>query len=373
MFDPKAGLFGRGVRSPGSSDGLTQARDQTFARQFQKILSRLARRKLQVRSGAAPDLHDVHRIVDDGAGGAIFRQHQPVGLSQHVRSRPAFGNSLPAVHPAFGAAAFALVWRGRTRGRLQAIDLVGFIHLVKRLGKRAEAFRRTEHQEAGWLEGIVQDGQHLALQYRSQVNQHVTATDEVQPGERWILRYVVPGKNAHVADGLRDLALAFRSSEEAFQPLRRDMCQLGVRVDAGAGFFDGRFADIGGENLERNPHFRVFQKFRQADSNRIGLFARGAPRHPDPYGISGNSVLDQRREHLLFEFLEDLRFPKERRDGDETVLAQRGGFLAIVLEDPAVVFQGLESADGRAPLDASCQGAVPVVREVHSGGAAHQP
>ena len=42
------------------SDRLTQARNQAFARQFQKILGRLARRKLEVRSGAAPDLDDVH-------------------------------------------------------------------------------------------------------------------------------------------------------------------------------------------------------------------------------------------------------------------------------------------------------------------------
>ena len=116
---------------PGSSDRLTQACDQAFARHFQKILGRLARRKLEVRSGAAPNLNDVHIIVNDGAGGAMFGQHQPVGFSQHVRPGPALGNSLPEIHPAFGAAAFAQAWRRLIRGRQHAIDLVGLLHLMK--------------------------------------------------------------------------------------------------------------------------------------------------------------------------------------------------------------------------------------------------
>ena len=119
------------LRLSGGSDRLTQARYQAFARHFQKVLGRLARRKLEVRSCVAPDLNDVHIIVNDGAGGAMFGQHQPVGFSQHVQPGPALGNSLPEIHPVFGAAAFAQGWRRRTRGRQHAIDLVGLLHLMK--------------------------------------------------------------------------------------------------------------------------------------------------------------------------------------------------------------------------------------------------
>ena len=70
-------------------------------------MGRLAGRNLEVRSGVAPDLNDVHRIVDDGAWGAMFGQHQPVGFSQHVQPGAALGNSLPKIHPAFGPAGFA--------------------------------------------------------------------------------------------------------------------------------------------------------------------------------------------------------------------------------------------------------------------------
>ena len=103
------------------------------------------------------DLNDVHIIVDDGPGGAMFRQHQPVGFSLHVQPGSVLGNLLRTIHPAFGAWPSLRRRRRRTRGRPHAIDLVGLLHLMKRLGECADAFRWTEHQEARRLEGVVQD------------------------------------------------------------------------------------------------------------------------------------------------------------------------------------------------------------------------
>ena len=276
----------------------------------------------------------------------MFGQHQPVGFPYHVQSGSALGSSLREIHLAFGAAALAQAWRRLARGRQQAIDFVCLLHLMKRLGQRADAFRWTDHQEARRLKSVMQDRQHFPLQYSPQVNQHVAATDEVQLGERRVLGHVVPGKNAYVADDFRDLVTAFGSGEEARQSPRRDMRNFGVLVCAGAGFCDRRFADIGGENLKWNARFCLVQEFHQADGDRISLLARGAPRHPDPDGIAGRSILDQGGEHLCLQFLEDRWFPKECSDGDQTVLAQRVGFLAILLQMPAVVFQVLRIRAG---------------------------
>src|ERR1039458_4604674 len=105
------------------------------------------------------------------------------------------------------------------------------------------------------------------------------------------------------------------------------MGQRGARVCGGAGLFDRRFADICSENLERNARFHVVQEFHQADGDRISFLARGAPGHPDPDGILGPSILNQRGEYPLLQFLEDRWFPKECGDGDKTALAQGVGFL----------------------------------------------
>src|ERR1035438_1459622 len=336
-------------------------------------MARLARRKLEVWSGAAPHLNDVHLIVDDGARRAMFGQYQPVGLSQHVQPGPGLGSSLREIRPAFGAAALAQARRRRARGRPQAIHFVGFLHLMKRIGQRADAFRWTNYQEACRLEGVMQDRQDLELQRGAKVDQYVATTDQVQPRERRVLGHVVPGKNAYVADALCNLVPAFRTGEEPRQSLRRDMRNFGVLIYAGAGFGDRRFADIGSENLERNALSRLVQEFHQADGDRISLRAGGAPRHPDPNGVPGSPIPDQSGEHARLQILEDRWLPKECSDGDQAVLAQCGGFLAILLEMPAVVFEVFESAEGHAPLDAPRQGAGLVVREVHSGGAPYQP
>src|SRR5438128_3330906 len=219
----------------------------------------------------------------------------------------------------------------------------------------------------------MQYRQHLALQYASKVDQHIRATDEVQLGERRVLRHVVSGKNAYVADDLRDLVAAFRSGEEPRQSLRRDRGHGGVRVCAAAGLFDGRFTDIGSENLERNAHLRVVQEFHQADGDRISFLARGASRHPDPDRILAPSILNQSGEHLVLQCLENRWFSKECSDGDEKVPAQRVCFIVVQLEIPTVLFHASESADRHAPPQASLEGAVLVLCEIHAGGAPQYP
>ncbi len=303
----------------------------------------------------------------------MFGQHQPVGLSQHVQPGSDLGSSLREIPPAFGAAAWAQARRRRARRRPQAIHFVGLFHLMKRIGQRADALRWTNYQEARRLEGVMQDRQDLALQRRSKVDQYVATTDQVQLRERRVFGHIVPGKNAYVADVLCNLVPAFRTGEEPRQPLRRDVRNFGVLVYAGAGFCDRRFADIGGENLERNALSRLVQEFHQADGDRISLLTRCAPGHPDPDGVPGSPILDQSGKHAGLQILEERWLPKECSDGDQTVLAQCGGFLAILLEMPAVVFEVFESAEGHAPLDAPGQGAGLVVREVHPGGAPYQP
>ena len=321
----------------------------------------------------APHLNDIRFVVNNGAGRPMFRQHQPVRFSLHVQPGSALDRSLREFHPAFGTAAFA---QGRRRGdgrRQHGIDFLASLHLMKGLGKRDGGFRWTEYQEARRLEGVMHDRQNFALQCGPKVDQHVAATDEIQPRERRVLRYVMPGENTRVPNDLRNLISAFRSGEEPRQPLRRDVRQRGVRVGAGPRLFDRRSADIGGENLDGKAHSPFAQEFHQANGDRVRLLPSGAARHPDADGIFELPILNQRGEHDRLEFLEDRRFPKERCDGDQTALAQRVGFLAILFQIPAVIFQPFESAEGHAALDAPRQRAVLVVREVHSGGVPHQP
>ena len=216
----------------------------------------------------------------------------------------------------------------------------------------------------------MEDRQDFALQGRPKVDQHIAATDKVQPGEGRILGQVVSGENAYVADELGDLVTAFRSGEEPRQSLRRDIGQRGVGVRPGAGLLDRRFAEIGGENLERKVNPRLLQEFYQAHGDRISFLAGGTPGHPDPDWVARRSFLGQGGKNLVLQFFEDLRLPKEFGHGDEKALVQSVHLVAISFEVQTVVFQVFESTEVHSTVNAPLKGVVPIVAEVHSGGAA---
>ena len=164
------------------------------------------------------------------------------------------------------------------------------------------------------------------------------------------------------------------SREEARQALRRNMRQRAARVHAGAGLFDGGFAEIGGENLDRkarpSPRPRIpsgrWRWNRPLRPRRTRAPRSGwDPRAPDSSPAPGTPAL----------------FSSSKTAGSRknavTVMKQFShNALAssrFCSRSPAVVFQRFESAESHAPLDASRQSAVLVVREVHASGAPHQP
>src|SRR3984893_5888059 len=88
-------------------------------------------------------------------------------------------------------------------GRLSTINLVLPIHSLKQIrGCTDDACRPTQHQKSPWLQGIMKDGHDPFLQSLSEVDQHVTATDEVDPRKRRILEKIVPGENTTITDRL---------------------------------------------------------------------------------------------------------------------------------------------------------------------------
>jgi hypothetical protein len=130
-LDSKAIFLGDGVRLSGSSDRLSQTRNQAFAHQFRKLMSRLARRELEVRRRVTPHLNDIQLVVNDDAWRSMFGQDQPVRFFLHLQPGSALHNLLRKIHPAFSAVALAQRRHRRTRGQPHAIDSVSLLHLIK--------------------------------------------------------------------------------------------------------------------------------------------------------------------------------------------------------------------------------------------------
>src|SRR5262249_12438191 len=77
----------------------------------------------------------------------------------------------------------------------------------EKVWKAGESLRFAEQQKALVLKGIMECRQSLSLEDRFQIDQHIAATDQVQPGKRRVFREIVPRENTYLSDGRTDLAI----------------------------------------------------------------------------------------------------------------------------------------------------------------------
>src|SRR5258708_19571758 len=95
----------------------------------------------------------------------------------------------------------------------------------------------------------MKDGHDPFLQNRPEVDQHVTATDDIDPRKGRILKQVLSSENADIADGFVNSKATFHFDKKASQPFRRDIGRNTVRVDPGAGFLNASLAAVRAKEL----------------------------------------------------------------------------------------------------------------------------
>src|SRR6266851_2170184 len=149
-------------------------------------------------------------------------------------------------------------------GRFSAINLVLTIHQLKQVRGRAnDAFRRPQDQKSLWLQGIMKDGHDPFLQNRLEVDQHVPATDDVDPRKRRILEKIVPSENTDIADRFINSIATFHFDEKPSQALRRDIRHNTLRVGPCAGFLNTFLAEVRAKKLEGNIAASIPQELEQ--------------------------------------------------------------------------------------------------------------
>src|SRR3954453_14495798 len=94
---------------------------------------------------------------------------------------------------------------GRARRQLPGEYFELGIDGSKQLAEHTDRFRGAEHQVTRRPERIVEQGKHAPLDGEVQINEQVTARDQVEPSERGIAREVVAGKDAQITNPLGDL------------------------------------------------------------------------------------------------------------------------------------------------------------------------
>ena len=238
------------------------------------------------------------------------------------------------------------------RHGLLGVELVLVVAHAEQVGEFAGRLRTAQHQESARIEGIVHDRQHLGLQRRAQVDQHVAAADQIHPREGGVLDQVVRGKDAGVADHFADLVTGINFDEVFVQKFRRHAGHFMRVVNALAGLLDRLFANVGAKDLDAVAAGLVFQVVHQGDGDGIGFLARGAARHPDPDRDGGGLVLQDGREYFLTQGDKTIRVAEKLGDLDDQVIEQRLNFARLVLQKADVILERFNVVEHHAPLDA---------------------
>jgi hypothetical protein len=350
---------------------------QLLARHLQHVEAGLARRGLEVRAGVPAELHDLQIGAHDHARRRVAAQDQAIGLVLRVEpgarvpvhlARGPIGRvgARPLPPPAGELEAYA---RG---GRVLHVDLVPLVDRREKLGVPGEGLRRSEHQVPGRPERVVEDGHDALLQDRLEVDEHVAAADEIEPRERGIAGEVLPREDAAIADRFVDLPELARLGEEAPQPLGRHVAGDVLDVRAGPRLLQRGLAHVGGEDLERRALPQLRERLEEDDGERIRLFSGRAAGHPDPDGIVGRAILEQRGEDLAPERLEERAVAEEVGDVDQDVVVERLDLDRALLEQNEVIGERLHLVEQHAAEDPALDRRLPVEREIDlARGAEH--
>ena len=112
-----------------------------------------------------------------------------------------------------------------------------------------------------------------SLQGLTQVNHHVSATEQIHTGKRRVVEDILRGKNAEIPDSLSNLVAAIGFVKKAAQPHRRDV-RLDVFLVYGTpGALDRALAQVCAEDLDRNVGPLFPQVLYERNRVRVGFFA----------------------------------------------------------------------------------------------------
>ncbi len=158
--------------------------------------------------------------------------------------------------------------------------------LVERLvvaGEVARALARPEEEDAAAAESKMKQRERLLLRRRPEIDEKVSAADQVDAGERRVFDHVVRCEHDHLTKIGHDLVLVADALEVAREAFGRDV-GYGLRVvDAAGGTFQRATMNVRREDLDRAVT-EARHGLLQRDGERIGLFARSAACDPRAKG-----------------------------------------------------------------------------------------
>ena len=233
----------------------------------------------------------------------------------------------------------------------------------------ADRLRFAKDEHAARNEGVMERTKDSLLERRSEVDEKVAATDDVDARERRIASDVVAGEDAAIPQRLADLVPALHRGEEPFQPLRRHLPTDRRRVNAAARDLECGIAQIARKDLHGGVGLQRVGRIQRADCHRVGFLAGCAPRDPEAERVPGQAAAQQAGKSARRDGVEDPRVAKEPRDVDQDVPVQCPNLLRFALQEGEIGNGGIEAMTALTPADPTDERSTLVLPEVHSGGA----
>ncbi len=238
------------------------------------------------------------------------------------------------------------------------------VHVLELVVERAERLGRTEEQQAARAQAEVQQREHARLCGGLEVDEHVSAADEVELRERGVADDVVRREDHHLAQGLADPDLRAFRNEVALAPLGGHGGERLCRVDACGSVLQRLLVDVGREDPDAACPVRRAAALVEQDRERVDLLARRTARDPGTHFLAG-AFLEQLRTDRRLEALERFGIPEELGHADEQVVVEALRFLCVGLDEGRVALEARYPREFHAAADAAREGRGLIDREVH--------
>jgi hypothetical protein len=247
-----------------------------------------------------------------------------------------------------------------------AEDAVLHLHRPEQRRSGELRLRLAEEQEPLGIERIMQAGEHDALRLAFQIDQQVTADEQVDARDRRVVHDVMTAEDHAFAQRTVEYVMIVGAFEILVQIGGRHALDVAGAVGRDAGDLQRVLVEVGSIDLHPLAEFQRSQLFGEQHRDREGFFAGCAADAPDPDRPIGFGAGHDRRDHLSLQDLPRFLVAEERGDVDQDGVEQVLELAGIGLELRLVCAEVTRADRLHAQRDAAAQARTLVAPEIEA-------
>ena len=202
------------------------------------------------------------------------------------------------------------VWRLLAR-RMVDEDLLICAEGPEDIGVLPDRLRLSEEEIAAVLERDMENRKQVLLQHRLEIDQQVSAGNEIKPSERRILKDVVLREHNHRADLMVYDILRALARKVPAQAAHAHVLDDVLSIDTAARKLDRVGVEVRGKDLDVTPDVHLLHDLREEDRDRVRLLTCRTAGDPHADLIRLPPIAHNVRDNSLLQDIKILRVTKE--------------------------------------------------------------